>query len=302
LLEDVVPIEEQKFLQTGITSTLEREDLAVVGTWGERNSKQSIGFYFLAVDPFNEQKIKYLDFGQLVHYLDNLNPKRAERIKSNSVNDAAAGRIPNYTSYVMPYKVMEYKDGFLLLAEVYNPISSMNPYYSNPYYYNPYYNYGMYSMPNYYYPGMGRFRPYAYGNNMKTVNEIKPTQTSLLSFDPKGKINWDHSFKIDEMKVAGVDQVSDFWITDNLIYFLYKKESDLFMKTIDLSDDKGSQMVEKIKTSDEADVIRSEKEYEGGIRQWVGNSFYVWGYQTIRNANKEDRVRDVFYINKVVVK
>src|SRR5688572_4084317 len=35
LLEDIVPIEEQKSLQNGITSVLEREDLAVMGTWGE---------------------------------------------------------------------------------------------------------------------------------------------------------------------------------------------------------------------------------------------------------------------------
>lgn len=303
LLEDVVLISEQKFLQTAITSTLEREDLAVVGTWGERNSKQSIGFYFMSVDPFNEQQIKYYDFGMLTHYLDNLNPKRAERIKANSVSDASSGRIPNYAAYVMPYKVMEYKDGFLLLAEVYTPVSTTNPYYSNPYYYNPYYNSGLYSMSNYYYPGMGRgFRPYSYGNNMKTVNEIKSTQTAVLSFDPKGKINWDQSFKIDDLKVAGVDQVSDFWVGRDKIFFLYKKESDLMVKSIDITDDKSAESTEKIKMTDTDDVIRSEKEFEGGIRQWIDNSFYVWGYQTIRNANKEDRVRDVFYINKVLVR
>ena len=54
-------------------------------------------------------------------------------------------------------------------------------------------------------------------------------------------------------------------------------------------------------TSDPADDIRSEKDYEGGVRQWYNNTFYVWGYQTIRNVTKDDRVRDVFYINKVVV-
>ncbi len=75
LLEDVVPIDEQKSLQTGITSLLEREDLAIVGTWGERNSKQSIGFYFLTVNPFSEQEIKYVDFGQLSHFLDYLEPQ-----------------------------------------------------------------------------------------------------------------------------------------------------------------------------------------------------------------------------------
>lgn len=304
LLEDIVPIEDQKTLQTGITSTLEREDLAIAGTWGERNSKQSIGFYFMAVDPFNEQQIKYIDFGQLNHFVDFLNPKRAERIKANSKDDLAAGRIPNFTSYIMPFRLTEYEHGFLLLAEIYNPATTMNPYYSNPYYYNPYYSsYGNpYGFP-FYYPGMSRmYRPYSYGNNTKQSDEIKTTETVLLSFDPKGKVNWDQSFKLDEIKVSGVEQAGDFHLNGDKVFLVYKKESEIRYKTIQLTDQSATEGIDKIRTSDESDVIRSEKELEGGIRQWYGNSFYVWGYQTIRNTTKEDRVRDVFYINKVVIK
>ena len=36
-----------------------------------------------------------------------------------------------------------------------------------------------------------------------------------------------------------------------------------------------------------------------GILHWVGNSFYMWGYQTVRNPNNEEKVREVFYLNKV---
>lgn len=304
LLEDVVPIDEQKTLQTGITSGLEREDLAILGTWGERNSKQSIGFYFMAVDPFNEQQIRYIDFGQLSHYTDFLSPKRAERVKLNSQNDAKEGKIPNFTSYVMPFKLTEYKDGFVLLAEVYNPISNVSPYYSNPYYYNPYYSpYGMYPYGGFYYPGMSRmYRPYSYSSNARNVDEIKTTQTVLLSIDGKGKVAWDHSYKIDEIKMPGVEQVADFTLSNDQLCFIYKKESELKVKTVVLSTDTSAEVTEKIKTTDTGDIIRSEKEFEGGVRQWVGNTFYVWGYHTIRNSAKEDRVRDVFYINKVVVK
>lgn len=304
LLEDVVPIDDEKSLQTGLTSTLEREDLVLLGTWGERNSKQSIGFYFMTVDPFNEQQIKYLDFGQLQHYTDYLNPKRAERVKENSRADLAQGRIPNFTTYVMPYRLTEYKDGFLLLAEVYNPISTMSPYYSNPYYYNPYFSpYGYpYSSP-FYYPGMSRmYRPYMYGNNIKNIEEIKTNQSVLLSFDANGKVVWDQSMQLDEMKMPGIEQVSDFVLLDDKISFLYKKESELKMKSVLLSDRSTSELNEKIKLSDAADEIKSERESDGGVRHWTGNYFYVWGYHTIRNNSKDDRVRDVFYVNKVVAR
>jgi len=304
LLEDIVPIDEKKSLQTGITSALEREDLAVLGTWGDRNSKQSIGFYFMNVDPFQDQKIKYVDFGQLSHFTDYLNPKRAERIKENSRNDATAGRVPNYTDYVMPFKISEYADGFLLLAEVYDPVSSVNPYYSNPYYYNPYYSpYGLNSFGGFYYPGLSRmYRPYMYNNNTRNTNEIRTHETVLLSFNPDGKVNWDYSIKLEEMKLPGIEQVSDFCMVGERLYLLYKKESDLKFKMINSKQEQIEENTVKVKTSDPLDEIRSEKEYEGGVRQWIDNTFYVWGYQTIRNTTKEDRVRDVFYINKVSVK
>jgi hypothetical protein len=303
LLEDIVPIEEQRSLHTGISSALQREDLAILGTWGERNSKQSIGFYFMKVDPFQEQTIKYVDFGQLTNYLDYLSPKRAERLKQNSRDDAAAGRIPNYMNYVMPFKVDEYPQGFLLLAEVYSPVSNLNPYYSSPYYYNPYYSpYGFYPY-GFYYPGLSRmYRPYMYNNTARNTNEIRTAETVLLSFNAEGKINWDHSIKLDEMKMPGIEQVTDYCLVNNNLYFLYKKESELKLKVIGLDDDQTAENTIKVKTSDPVDEIRSEKEFEGGVRQWSSNSFYVWGYQTIRNTTREDRVRDVFYINKVVVK
>ncbi|MBL0742534.1 hypothetical protein [Chryseolinea lacunae] len=305
LLEDVVPIDEKKSLQNGITSSLVREDLSIIGTWGERNSKQSVGFYFMTVDPFNEQKIQYVDVGQLNHYLDYLSPKRAARIKENSKQDAAEGRIPNFTSYVMPYKVKEYEHGFLLLAEVYNPVSNMNPYYSNPYYYNPYYSpYGMSGYyPGYYYPGMGRmYRPYSYGSNVKNVDEIKTVASVLVSFDATGKVQWDQSAKLADVKMSGIEQVSDFYEKNDKVFFLYKKESELKLKSIVLSADTASESTTKMLVNDPVDEIRSEKETEGGVRHWMGNSFYVWGYQTVRNVSKADRVRDVFYIIKAEVR
>lgn len=307
LLEDVVPIGEDKSLQTGITSTLEREDLVVLGTWGERNAKQSLGFYALTVDPFGEQKILYVDFGQLNHYLDYLSEKRATRIKDNSKSDATAGRLPSYTNYVMPFKITEYKEGFLLLAEVYNPSSSMSAYNSNPYYYNPFYSpYGYnpyWPYGGYYYPGMSRmYRPYMYGPNVKNSDEIKTQETVLLAFDGKGKVMWDQSIKLDEIKMPGVEQVADFSLTKNKVFFVYKKESELKAKIITLDTEESTEVIEKVKTLEDLDEIRSEKEFEGGVRHWYGDAFYVWGYQTIRNINKADRVRDVFYINKVVAR
>jgi hypothetical protein len=303
LMEDVVPIDEQKALQTSLSSSLKREDLLITGTWGDRMGKQSVGFFSLPVDPFNEQKIKYYHFGELTHFLDYLNPKRAERIKNNTTEDVKNGRTPSFSAYVVPFKIEENKDGYYLLAEVYNPVSPTNPYYGNPYnnpyspspfyYNNPYY-------PNYY-PGM-RYRSFNYGNNVKNSDEIKTFATVLLSFDAAGKLRWDQSIKLDDIEKPALEQVSDFLSTSTKLHFVYKKKSELVIKTIDQQSDGAAESSQKIMLNDPSDEVRDEKEQEGGLKKWIGNTMYVWGYQTIRNQQrKDDKVRDVFYINKIVV-
>ena len=304
LLEDVVPIEEDRTLQTSITSTLEREDLLLAGTWGERQGKQSYGFFAMPVDPFAEQKINYLSFGELEHFTDYLNPKRAQRIKDNAREDVMNERNPSFTAYVVPFRIAEHPEGFLLLAEVYNPSHTANPYYNNPYYGNPYYYnpYSLYSpfWPGYY-PGMRMYRPYSFGNNQRPPEDIKTYEGVVVAFDPKGKRLWDYSIKLDELKKPALEQVTDYFYKESKVYFIYKEESDLHIKVIDVHDGAAVEQIQKIKTKFPKDEIRSDREHDDGVRYWIGNSFYIWGYQTIRNVdNKDDRIRDVFYVNKVV--
>lgn len=303
LLEDIVPIEDDRSLQTSISSQLVREDLLVLGSWGDRQGKQSLGFFSLQVDPFNEQKIKFFHFGELEHFTDYLNPKRAARIRENTKEDVLENRKPSFTAYVMPFKIEEHPDGFILMAEVYHPSSSSNPYfnspYSNPYYANPYYYYNPF-WPGYY-PGMRMYRPYNYGNNVKNAEEIKTYESVVIAFDPKGERLWDQSIKMDEVKKPALEQLSDYFYNKQFVYFFYKKESELFTKAISMHDGAAKESSQKIRLSDPVDEIRSENESEDGIKHWTGNTFYMWGYQTIRNVHKDDRVRDVFYINKVVV-
>ena len=302
LLEDVVPIDEDKSLQSSISSTLIREDMIVLGTWGDRLGKQSAGFFSIPVDPFQDQKIKYIHFGELQHFLDYLSPKRAERIRHNTKDDLKSGRDPSFTSYVIPYKIEESKEGYFLRAEVYNPVSTANPYYNNsygnPYYNSPYYYYNPF-WPSYY-PGM-RYRSYNYGSNVKNADEIKTYETVLLAFDPSGNLLWDHSIKLEDVEKPALEQVTDYYYQNGKVCFIYKKKSDLKVKIVDLENNQVSESVEKLMLSDDTDEIRDEREMEGGLKKWTGNTFFVWGYQTIRNQQrKDDRIRDVFYVNKVV--
>lgn len=304
LLEDVVPLDEEKSLQNSMTSTLKREELVLLGTWGDRQGKQSLGFFSIAVDPFSDQKVSYTYFGMLDHFVDYLNPKRADRIKESTRDAVANDRKPSFSSYVMPFRIQETSEGFVMLAEIYNPSSNMSPYYSGPYgrpyYSNPYYYYNPF-WPGYY-PGMRMYRPYGYGDPTRSNDDIKLYSTVAVAFDAEGKVLWDQSIVLDDIKRPALEQVSDFFSDDENVHFLYKKESELKFKSVSQEEGTAEETTEKIKLMEASEEVRSEKELEDGVRHWFGNSFYVWGYHSIRNPEKKDnRVRDVFYINKVVV-
>lgn len=304
LLEDVVALDEDKSLQNSLTTTLKREELLLLGTWGDRQGKQSLGFFSLAVDPFSQQKINYTHFGTMENFLNYLNPKREEKIKESTRDAIADGRKPSFSSHVMPFRIQETPEGFVLLAEVYDPSSTTSPYYNSPYgrpyYANPYYYYNPF-WPGYY-PGMRMYRPYAYGDPTRSNDNVKLYETVAVGFDADGNMKWDQSIVLDEIKRPALEQVSDFYTDDESLHFLYKKESELMIKSVSLGEGSATEATEKIRLMEPSEEVRSEKELEDGVRHWFGNAFYVWGYHTVRNPEKkENRVRDVFYINKVVV-
>lgn len=304
LLEDVVGLDEDKSLQHSLTTTLKREELLLLGTWGDKQGKQSLGFFSLSVDPFSQQKVNYTHFGMLENFLDYLNPKREEKIKESTRDAIANERKPSFSSYVMPFRIQETPQGFVLLAEVYDPSSTTSPYYNSPYgrpyYANPYYYYNPF-WPGYY-PGMRMYRPYGYGDPTRSNDNVKLYETVAIGFSADGKVSWDQSIVLDEMKRPALEQVSDFYTDDENLHFLYKKESDLRIKSVSLEEGTPTEATEKIRLMEPSEEVRSEKEVEDGVRHWYDNTFYVWGYHTVRNPEKkENRVRDVFYINKVVV-
>ena len=146
------------------------------------------------------------------------------------------------------------------------------------------------------------YRPYAYGDPMRNNDNIKLHETVVAAFDAGGNLIWDQSISFDDLKRPALEQVTDFYSDDSNLHFIYKKESELKIKSISLGEGSATEVTEKIKLLKESEEIRNEKELEDGVRHWVGNTFYVWGYHTVRDPDrKEDKARDVFYINKLEV-
>ena len=307
LLEDVSQIEEKYVLQTGISSGLVRDDLIITGTWGLRNQRQSLGLYTIPVNPFTEHKVKYIPYGGLSHFLDYLNPKRAARIKTRTKDAIQVQKLPDFSSYVVPYRLEENQEGYVLLIEVFNPSSSSSynrypmdypmGYYPYPMYYSPFWGY---------YPGMFNrmYNPFAMSNSSTRSNdEVKMTQSVVVAFDNQGDVLWDYSVNLNDVRMPSLEQVSDFYIENGALYVIYKKkDSELLVKKITLKTGEGEETIEKIKLLNEGDEFRSEDRNYGSVRYWYGRNFYVWGQHSVRNrTTREEGSRQVFFINKVAI-
>lgn len=301
LLEDVAKIDSNKVPQTAISSRLKREDLMIVGTWGSQNSKQSLGFYTMPIDPFNKKGINYFYAADFDHFLDFMNSNRAERIKTKTDKAAKDGRVPDYSNYMAPFELSEYKGGYLMLAQIYS--TSVGTHTNDPYghYYPDYYyfNYGSIYNPFYRYPGP-YMQPYDYSDRVE--HQTKVYEIALIAFDGDGKRLWDVSCKPADAETETLKQIGQYYYRGDSVVLMYRQDSKIHSSVIDLVDETVSEHTTPIKLKNDTDELRDENEDRGGFDHWYKNAYFVWGYQSIRNTtNKGDRNRDVFYINKIVL-
>lgn len=297
IVEDEIEIEKDKTIIAAQTSSLMRDEMMVLGTYGETNSKQAMGIFSVPIDPFNQQSIRYFDFAQFDHFLDYLPANRVTKLKTKAQHDREAGKLPSLRLHVQPIRIEECKEGFILISEVYTPSGGYTqyPYWNN--YYNPTGSlpYGFNYPYNRYYSA-----PYSTSNTQSSDYRIMETAVTL--FDAQGKLVWDHSLKLPDIHLPALEQAGDFVNLGDRALIGYKKEEDIITKLRFNSDRLVVDDTLKIMLNSPTDILRSDSKGEGGFRFWYHKSFYAWGFQSIKDPTKvSDQVRYVFYINKITV-
>ncbi|MEK6782734.1 MAG: hypothetical protein AABY93_13620 [Bacteroidota bacterium] len=295
ILEDEIDIDQDKTVLTAQTSMLKRDEMMVLGTYGKINSKLATGIFSVAIDPFSKQSPHYFDFAQFEHLLDYMSAKRANKIKTKAQRSRETGTMPDFSLHLQPFRIEENAEGFIMISEVYSPNSSMTqyPYWNTYYNQNVYYPYGFNSPTNRYYNS-----PYSSSNVQSSDYRI--LETSAMLFNSQGKLVWDHSMKLPDVHIPALEQVGDFIFLGNRSLIVYKREDKIQSKVLIINDRETLEDTVKIVLKNPTDVLRFDSKDEGGIRYWYGSSFYSWGNQSIRNELIDgDKVRNVFYVNKV---
>lgn len=298
LVEDEISIDEEKTILTGAASVLEHDEVLIAGTYTFNNSKQASGIFSCLIDPFSEQPIQFTEFHQLRHFLDYMSPKKAGKIRGKATQRLNYGKVPEYRTNVDIHRIEEFKEGFALFGESYLMSSGTG----NNTYVNPYGS--SRSGNSFYSPYSSRYNNPYLNSPSYSYSELRMTEGFVVAFDFKGKRLWDYTIPMNEYKVEGREQVSDFTIIDQVPYFLFKEEDEIKLSnhSTDTLQINETQSI-PIKLKSDLEQIRSNDDAEGNVRYWYGKRFYVWGIQSIKDLTKRnlDASRRVFFINTIQV-
>ncbi len=301
LLEDEIELPSGFVPLSGITSSLIRQDLAIVGTYAVGKNRTSTGLYFTMADPEQKQPLHFIEYDRIPHFLDYQNTRRANKIKQQAQKARLKGRTSSFRTNAVPLRLNENQKGFALLLEVFSASSAMSV--------NPYSNAFSWGPPTDPYAGPGwipfasRYysNPYSFANHYPNSVDYKMQAAHVAVLNDKGEVIDDLQLKLHDEPRPVLEQTSDFLFNDQGTGILYKKESDLFSHLSAAAKENSVLDTVKVELSKETEEIRNESEFDGGVRWWFQNTFYLWGLQTVRDRDKqtEDRTRYVFYINRV---
>lgn len=290
VIDKKLEVEDDYRILSGEAAGFFNGNMAIVGTYGSRNSNYAKGIYFAIMRPQGQKnEVSFVDFPDISHFFDYMRPKRAERLKRKFKRKEARGKELKYTARMIINKGVVINDNeFLLSAEVYDP-QYQNSNFGNVYPYN-YYNTNFFPSSRY----MSQPSRLA---NVESADHFDFLTGIYLRFNANGKMQWNQSLPIDDVESFELEPVTDFYNKGDEVFGVYRNEQNVIMKSM-LSDTTMTKE-EPIFLFDEADEIYFTYEMYGGTEHWFKNSFLIWGYHKILNKNEEDKRRSVLYINKV---
>jgi hypothetical protein len=248
----------------------------IAGVYGGRNSEYSRGLFMASVDPSGLQQLRYYNYGDLKNFFKYMKAKREQRVKDRIERRKIRGQRIRFSYRFLVHEIVPYKNQYVLLGEAFYPrYKSVDPGYS-------FFGGG----PRYHGAYNGRiFDGYSY------------THAVVMGFDENGKLLWDNSFEINDVKTFTLEQFVKLEVQEDRIALLYLFENELRTKIIQNDEVLEGKTFEPIKTKRENEIVKKEETELSKLDYWYQNHFYAYGIQEITNPGTGKR--RVFFINKI---
>ncbi len=256
----------------------------IAGVYG-RNLEMSRGVFVASVNAAGEYTVRYYNFADLKNFFKYHRVARQNRIKERIERKKIKGKKVRFNYRITVHEFIPYQDHYLLLGEAFYPIYKSTGYSTGravPYYYGRYYS-----------PGSWQQRDL-------TFDGYRYTHAVTIGIAKDGRLIWDNSFEIKDVKSFTLDQYVHLVPGKNL-NLLYSFDNKLYTKII-----LGTEVIEgksedQMKGKYDGDKIRANSTTNHRLEYWYGNYLLSFGIQEIQNTQTPDVAlnRKVFFVSKI---
>jgi hypothetical protein len=254
----------------------------VAGVYGTNSYEFSKGIFVASIDPLGMQQVRYYNYADLNNFFKYMKAKREERIKSRIERRKVKGRKIRFNYRLLVHELVPYNDQYVLLGEAFYPKYVSAGYSSG--FFSPF--------------GLGGNRPL---QNDRVFDGYYYTHAVVMGFDNSGKLLWDNSFEINDVKTFTLEQFVKIDPRDDKIALLYLFNNEIRSKIIKDNDVLEGKTRDPIKVSDH-DVTSKNENGISKLDYWYNNFFIAYGVQMVRNETNPLNSRKVFFINKISYK
>jgi hypothetical protein len=264
----VLEPEENKNLIFGRSIKMPNDEQVVAGVYG-KNIEYSRGIFVADINPYGEYHINYYNFSDLQNFFSYMKVRREKRVKHRIERRKIKGKKTKFNYRLMVQEVVPYRDQFIMLGEAFYP----------KYYYINNQSYGI--------RGDRIFDGYQY------------THAVVIGFDAQGKLKWDNSFEINDVKTFELQQFVKIAPSENQISLVYFHDNLLRSKIIKDNQVLEGKTTDPLKPKFETDLIKKNETQTSKLDYWYAHHFFASGIQKVRNQQAEGLYRKVFFINKI---
>jgi hypothetical protein len=270
LQNEILQPEENSSLLFGRVLTL-RNDQLIAGVYGQRNSDYSRGIFLARLNEDETSDPVYFPFADLENFFKFMKAKRELRVKERIQRKKIKGKKIRFQYRFLVHEFVEYGNEYILLGEAFYPkYRSVDR--------------GIYGIGSTQAPMI--FDGYQY------------THAVILGFDKQGKLLWDNSFEINDVKTFTLEQFVKMDLQDDKIVLLYLFDNKIRTKIIQDNKVLEGKSFSTLDTTTENTSVHEEQKV-ARLEYWYGGHFLVSG---VRNATRPGigrQARQIFFVNKI---
>ncbi len=278
----VLESRDKKNLIFGRSIKMPNNEQVVAGVYG-KNSEYSRGIFVAAINPVGEYTIRYYNFADLQNFFRYLKAKQEKRIKKRIERRRVKGKSTRFSYRLLVQELIPYQDQFVMLGEAFYP------------------NY-VYRQSGFNNNGFGRggFANYSNYRNEAIFDGYQYTHAIVIGFDMNGKVKWDNSFEINDVKSFQLEQFVKIAPGKDNIGLLYLFENLIRTKVIRNNEVLEGKTADELKIFSDEGIVTREDAKTSHLDYWYGNTLFASGVQTVRKSKDGSLpFKKVFFINKI---